>query len=108
MSKSVAGSFKVTHCYDDNGRLHREDGPAIEYEDGEEWYIDGVLHRVDGPAIIYEGEYKAWWFNGKRHRLDGPAVEFDDDNKEWWFDGRRIYCTTQEEFEHAIRLSLFW
>lgn len=33
--------------------LHRENGPAVEYEDGsEEWYLEGKLHRVDGPAII--------------------------------------------------------
>lgn len=32
--------------------LHREDGPAIEYEDGtNEWYINNQRHRIDGPAI---------------------------------------------------------
>ena len=34
-----------------SGQLHREDGPAIEYHNGNKhWYINGVRHRTDGPA----------------------------------------------------------
>jgi hypothetical protein len=49
-----------------NGKLHREDGPAIEDANGDKcWYINGQLHRKDGPAVEYEDGYKAWWINGK-------------------------------------------
>jgi len=42
-----------------NGKLHREDGPAVEYTDGSRlWYINGQLHRIDGPAI--EWVYQLW------------------------------------------------
>lgn len=35
-----------------NGKLHREDGPAIEYKNGNKfWYQDNIIHREDGPAI---------------------------------------------------------
>ena len=35
-----------------NGKLHREDGPAIEDSDGDKyWYLNDKLHREDGPAI---------------------------------------------------------
>lgn len=35
-----------------NGKLHREDGPAIEYVNGDlRWYLNGNRHREDGPAI---------------------------------------------------------
>lgn len=35
--------------------LHRTDGPAIVWEDGdEEWYQNGELHRMDGPAVTYK------------------------------------------------------
>jgi phage terminase Nu1 subunit (DNA packaging protein) len=45
--------------------LHRENGPAIEYADGDRfWYIDGKLHREDGPAIERAGGYEAWYING--------------------------------------------
>lgn len=31
---------------------HREDGPAIEWDDGsKEWVLDGRYHRDDGPAV---------------------------------------------------------
>ena len=30
------------------------------------WYINGKLHRKDGPAVEYEDGYKAWWINGER------------------------------------------
>ena len=39
---SVAADGTVTFR-DEDGRLHREDGPAATYPDGREiWFIDGV------------------------------------------------------------------
>ena len=41
------------------------------------YYADATkkqLHRVDGPAVEYPNGDKEWWVNGKRHREDGPAV----------------------------------
>jgi len=33
-------------CYYLNNLLHREDGPAIEYPEGDKrWYLNGKLHR---------------------------------------------------------------
>jgi len=47
------------------GELHREDGPAVEYNDGtKEWWLNGQLHREDGPAIEYYDGIKEWWLNG--------------------------------------------
>ena len=35
-----------------NGKLHREDGPAIECVNGHNiWYLNGIRHREDGPAV---------------------------------------------------------
>jgi len=49
-----------------NGKLHREDGPAIEFASGDKaWFLNGVRHREDGPAIEYAYGYKAWYINGK-------------------------------------------
>ena len=48
------------------GKLHREDGPAIEHADGtKEWYLNGKLHRKDGPAIEWVDGHKIWYLNGK-------------------------------------------
>lgn len=78
-----------TRCWTLDGKLHRTDGPAIEYADGgQEWYLHGELHRTDGPAFErYNGD-KAWYINGNRHRIDGPAVEWADGDKEWWVNGQ--------------------
>ena len=71
-----------------NGKLHREDGPAVELADGAKyWYIDGNLHREDGPAIEYANGTKYWFLHGKRHREDGPACEYVDGNKFWYLHG---------------------
>ena len=74
-----------------NGKLHRLDGPAIEYVDGsKKWYISGKLHRIGGgPAVEYVDGTKEWWVNGIRHRTDGPAVEFIDGTKIWFINGKR-------------------
>ena len=55
------------------------------------WYLNHKLHREDGPAIEYADGHKEWWLNGKLHREDGPAVEGLDGYKEWWINGNRQY-----------------
>ena len=73
-----------------NGQLHRTDGPAREWADGDkEWWQNGQLHRTDGPAVEYADGTKMWYQNGRRHRTDGPAVEWADGHKEWWLHGIR-------------------
>ena len=77
--------------------LHRADGPAIEYSDGDKyWLINGKFHREDGPAVKNSDGYKAWYINGKRHRENGPAIEFSSGNVEYYLNG--IYYL-KEEFE---------
>jgi len=83
--------------YDENGRLHNEDGPAyIGYEDGKEstiiWYKHGTIHRDDGPAQIFPLlEITEWLRNGKLHREDGPAYENKKwDKKAWFLDGEHL------------------
>jgi hypothetical protein len=69
-----------------NDKLHREDGPAVEWANGtKQWYINGQRHREDGPAIEYADGTKQWYLNGERHREDGPAVEYADGSKQWYF-----------------------
>lgn len=73
-----------------NGKLHCDDGPAIETWEFKEWWKNDLRHRVDGPAIKWRrGIYNMWFLNGLLHRLDGPAVELDDNYCEWWAYGVR-------------------
>jgi len=88
-----------------NGKLHREDGPAIEREDGsKEWRIDGKLHRLDGPAYEDGNRYKSWWIDGKRHRVDGPAVEYVGGYKEWWVNNKHL---TEEQFNNHPKVQYY-
>lgn len=113
-----------------NGKLHREDGPAIEFANGtkrwflngklhriggpavvfrtgyEEWFIEGVLHRKDGPAVTFENRTTHWWYlNGKRHRENGPAIEAaDKSHNSWWKHGVKY---TEEEFNSGMTKYVF-
>ena len=74
-----------------NGKLHREDGPAIEFADGtKNWYLNDKRHREDGPAFDCADGTKAWYLNGRRHREDGPAIEDADGSKSWWLNGNQV------------------
>lgn len=38
------------------------------------WYVNGKLHREDGPAVISIHDKSEYWYkDGDSHRLDGPA-----------------------------------
>jgi len=68
--------------------LHREDGPAIGWNNGDkEWWLNGKPHRENGPAIETSCVGKEWYLNGKRHREDGPAIEWTDGTESWYLDG---------------------
>lgn len=54
------------------GKLHRDGGPAIEYNDGtKKWYKYGKVHRDDGPAIIYGDRCERWYIKGYEYTKDG-------------------------------------
>jgi hypothetical protein len=52
------------------------------------WFIDGMLHREDGPAVEWANGDKFWYFNGRLHREDGPAVEYSNLAIQWWLNGK--------------------
>ena len=112
----------VKYWYNSKGDRHRDNGPAIDHPDLKMWIINGKLHREDGPAVIYKNgfvrskyrlwmirnnvpilEYtyhrddattESWCINGKFHRIGGPAViaiidgEIDCRNQHWYIKGR--------------------
>jgi hypothetical protein len=78
-SKLETDSHGIKRCRNEQGQLHREDGPAVEYPSG----------------------FKIWWVNGKQHRLDGPAFEYADGHKEWWVNGNK--CTTYTGWHISVK-----
>lgn len=55
----------------------------------------GELHRLDGPAIEFTNGQKQWCQNGQLHRTDGPAIEYSNGRKSWYLNG---FCFTEKEF----------
>ena len=72
------------------------------HENGnKEWYLNGKLHREDGPAIEYADRSKFWFLNGKYHREDGPACEYANGDKYWYLNGEEL---TEEEFNKRTQV----
>ena len=81
-------------CLD--GHIHREDGPACEWANGNKyWYQNGKLHREDGSAIERANGDKEWYQNGHIRREDGPACEWANGSKYWYLNDQEL---TEDEF----------
>lgn len=75
-------------------RLKRPRRPKVERTEEADgtivWRAEGKLHREDGPAVRDPCGCLEWWLDGLRHREDGPAVECEDGRREWWLMGERV------------------
>ena len=111
---NASGQLSARYYYDVAGKLHREDGPAVEWADGykayyihglphredgpavetadggKKYYIHGQRHREDGPAVDLPSGYKAYYIHGQYHRLDGPAVEYVNGDTEYWLNDKQV------------------
>lgn len=63
------------------------------------WFLNDLLHREDGPAVEYENGTKVWYLNGLEHREDGPAVEYPVGTKLWYLKGKEV--SWQQVFKKA-------
>ncbi len=90
--------------YSESGDWHREDGPAVEWANGDkEWHVNGKLHREDGPAIEWADGTHYWYLNGKLHRTNGPAVELPNGDRYWYLNGIKY-----TEDEHKLVLFIYY
>jgi hypothetical protein len=106
MNKVTVDEKGIIRWYNEKNQLHREDGPAIIYADGDkEWFINDKLHREDGPAIIYADGDKFWYLNDKLHRKAGPAVVWSNGDKEWWLNGKEL---TEKKFNTRNNKPCMW
>ena len=63
-----------------------KDGLHIDEFGTKRWYKAGELHRDDGPAIIYANGDPYWYEEGKWHREDGPTVIYPNGDHYWYQD----------------------
>ena len=71
----------------------------IEQDGTKCWGLNDKLHREDGPAVEYPNGRKCWYLNDKRHREDGPAVEWPNGEKDWYLKGNKV--SWREVFKKA-------
>jgi len=62
--------------------------------------LNGSLHMEDGPAIEWSNGDKAWYINDKLHRENGPAIEIIDGRKYWYLSGIEY---TEKEYKYRMR-----
>ena len=109
------GNIKSREYFNDNGQLHKEDGPARQrwYENGQlrfqAYFINGRRHNEQGPARQrwYENgqlEFQEYYINDQLHNEQGPALECWNENgqlclQEYWIEGNEI---TETEFKSMI------
>ena len=88
------------HTITESNRIPENFTGIVESSNGSKhWYSEGKIHRIDGPAIEYDNGTKYWYFEGKIHRIDGPAVEWANGEKYWWFEGKEV---TKQEHKKLI------
>jgi hypothetical protein len=54
------------------------------------WTRDGIAHRNDGPAMTFSDGGEYWCQHGKFHRDGGPAVTYSDGRQFWYWRGESI------------------
>ena len=67
------------------------------------WYKDNKLHKENGPAVECDNGDKYWYKNGKLHRDNGPAVEYADGTQCWFQNGKPQFCVLDKE-----SIASFW
>lgn len=73
------------------GLIHRANGPAIVYANGQqEWFQNGMKHRDgDQPASIHPNGQMTWFQNGLEHRDGGPAYIHPNGVETWFQHGKK-------------------
>jgi hypothetical protein len=66
------------------------------------WYLNDKLHREDGPAVEWASGDRHWYIKNERHREDGPAIEWADGDKYWYINGEYL---TENQFNALMNPS---
>jgi len=76
-------------------------GEAPEIVEGRMWWFGGKLHREDGPAVEWANGTKEWCIDNDNHRIGGPSIEFGDgNNNHFAIDGRGKF---EKEYWRTLR-----
>jgi hypothetical protein len=79
--------------FDKEMKLHRENGPAVEWDNGyKEYYKHGILHNLNGFARIFGGGTGEYYIEGKSYskQIFDKEVARIKGNQEDPFDGKSV------------------
>lgn len=99
-----------------NGRPHRVNGPAFQYQCGSNiWIYNGSLHRDDGPAVEFQcictgnTRCESWFKHDRRHRIGGPCYIDECVRTIYAIDGEQttpdgvLISTIQQEIANLVK-----
>ena len=72
------------------------------------WFLHGKLHREDGPAVESADGTKSWYLHGKLHREDGPAIEWTNGTKKWWLHNKPVHPETIVDLHLSRGVFCWW
>ena len=73
MAKRWYDRYGWVQWLDDEGRSHREDGPAIVWPRGRQWWFrHGDFHFAHGPADRWSRSTLVWYEDGEYLRERDP------------------------------------
>ena len=98
--REVISNMKTYYMRWSEARDKKITGLVIDRDGDKHWYLNGKIHREDGPAIEWVDGSNFWFLKGKRHREDGPAIEWAKGDKWWYLNGERL---TEQEWKIVMR-----
>ncbi len=73
MKRIVHTKTRCIVYYDDNGKEHRENGPAVIWPNGViNWMKRDTFHREELPSIILSDGARIWHTDGYMRRQEYP------------------------------------
>jgi len=90
----------ITNAYRNKDGIVMIETFRINFDGTKCWFLNDKLHRTNGPAMEFVSGTKFWFLNDKRHRTDGPAVEwYDNYMTKWWYLSDIRYYSKQEYYD---------
>jgi hypothetical protein len=87
--KSVTNQITIIELMSKNELIKATTGLFVRKNNDKYWYQNGLLHRLDGPAIEFTDGNQEWYINNILHRDGGnllelslSTIEYADGDKE--------------------------
>ena len=83
--------YGIIYCKDMSYciNLDKKDNFIFDIED-KLYYKGYLVHRINGPAIEYKNGNKEWRFEGRLHRIDGPTIEWNWGAKDFYLNESKV------------------